>query len=121
MDVLSSQAHVAGYKAYCSRDGDGPSVAMLVTAGWDSAAARVLVPAPGRGLQAIATARRLGAIVSAFDVRPAVKEQVQSLGANFLRWRSKSTAERRAATQGAVARRIARSSRSSPERKDAAS
>jgi len=86
MDVLSSQATVAGYKAVLlAASASGRLFPMLVTAAGTLPAARVLVLGAGvAGLQAIATARRLGAIVSAFDVRPAVKEQVQSLGATFL-------------------------------------
>ena len=86
MDVLSSQATVAGYKAVLlAASATGRLLPMLVTAAGTLPAARVLVLGAGvAGLQAIATARRLGAIVSAFDVRPAVKEQVQSLGATFL-------------------------------------
>ncbi len=86
MDVLSSQATVAGYKAVLlAASATGRFLPMLVTAAGTLPAARVLVLGAGvAGLQAIATARRLGAIVSAFDVRPAVKEQVQSLGAQFL-------------------------------------
>ena len=86
MDVLSSQATVAGYKAVLlAATAAGRLLPMLVTAAGTLRAARVLVLGAGvAGLQAIATARRLGAIVSAFDVRPAVKEQVQSLGATFL-------------------------------------
>ena len=86
MDVLSSQATVAGYKAVLlAASVTGRVLPMLVTAAGTIPAARVLVLGAGvAGLQAIATARRLGAIVSAFDVRPAVKEQVQSLGAAFL-------------------------------------
>jgi proton-translocating NAD(P)+ transhydrogenase subunit alpha len=86
MDVLSSQATVAGYKAVLlAASATGRLLPMLVTAAGTLPAARVLVLGAGvAGLQAIATARRLGAIVSAFDVRPAVKEQVQSLGAIFL-------------------------------------
>ncbi len=86
MDVLSSQATVAGYKAVLlAASATGRVFPMLVTAAGTLPAARVLVLGAGvAGLQAIATARRLGAIVSAFDVRPAVKEQVQSLGAAFL-------------------------------------
>jgi NAD(P) transhydrogenase subunit alpha len=86
MDALSSQATVAGYKAVLIAASAAPRfLPMLVTAAGTLAPARVLVLGAGvAGLQAIATARRLGAIVSAFDVRPAVKEQVQSLGAVFL-------------------------------------
>src|SRR6267378_1797938 len=86
MDVLSSQATVAGYKAVLVAAGAAPKFfPMLVTAAGTLPPARVLVLGAGvAGLQAIATARRLGAVVSAFDVRAAVKEQVQSLGAKFL-------------------------------------
>src|SRR5881394_3706693 len=86
MDVLSSQATVAGYKAVLlAATASGRLFPMLVTAAGTLPAARVLILGAGvAGLQAIATARRLGAIVSAFDVRPVVKEQVESLGAKFL-------------------------------------
>ena len=86
MDVLSSQATVAGYKAALLAADTAPRFfPMLVTAAGTLPPARVLVLGAGvAGLQAIATARRLGAIVSGFDVRPAVKEQVESLGAKFL-------------------------------------
>ncbi|PYP49427.1 MAG: Re/Si-specific NAD(P)(+) transhydrogenase subunit alpha [Gemmatimonadetes bacterium] len=86
MDVLSSQATVAGYKAVLiAATTAGRLFPMLVTAAGTLSPARVLVLGAGvAGLQAIATARRLGAVVSAFDVRPAVKEQVESLGAKFL-------------------------------------
>jgi NAD(P) transhydrogenase subunit alpha len=86
MDALSSQATVAGYKAVLlAASVTGRFLPMLVTAAGTLPAARVLVLGAGvAGLQAIATARRLGAIVSAFDVRPVAKEQVQSLGAQFL-------------------------------------
>ena len=83
MDVLSSQATVAGYKAVLLAAATAPKLfPMLVTAAGTLSPARVLILGAGvAGLQAIATARRLGAVVSAFDVRPAVKEQVESLGA----------------------------------------
>ena len=86
MDVLSSQATVAGYKAVLlAAAATGRFFPMLVTAAGTLPPARVLVLGAGvAGLQAIATARRLGAVVSAFDVRAAVKEQVESLGAKFL-------------------------------------
>ena len=86
MDALSSQANVAGYKALLIAADRVPRLfPMLMTAAGTIAPARVLVMGAGvAGLQAIATARRLGAVVSAFDVRPAVKEQVESLGARFL-------------------------------------
>src|SRR6267378_1852394 len=95
MDVLSSQATVAGYKAVLLAAQTAPRFfPMLVTAAGTLPPARVLVLGAGvAGLQAIATARRLGAIVSGFDVRPAVKEQVESLGAKFLAMAGQVTAE----------------------------
>jgi NAD(P) transhydrogenase subunit alpha len=86
MDALSSQATVAGYKAVLlAAAASGRFFPMLVTAAGTLPPARALVLGAGvAGLQAIATARRLGAVVSAFDVRPVVKEQVASLGATFL-------------------------------------
>src|SRR5262245_5870437 len=86
MDALSSQATVSGYKAVLLAAERLPRFfPMLTTAAGTIAPARVLVLGAGvAGLQAIATARRLGAVVSGFDVRPAVREQVQSLGATFL-------------------------------------
>jgi NAD(P) transhydrogenase subunit alpha len=86
MDVLSSQANLAGYKAALeAADAFGRALPMMMTAAGTIKAARVLVMGAGvAGLQAIATARRLGAIVSATDVRIAAKEQVESLGANFI-------------------------------------
>src|SRR5207247_4393379 len=86
MDALSSQATVAGYKAVLLAAERLPKFfPMLMTAAGTVAPAKVLVVGAGvAGLQAIATARRLGAVVSAFDVRPVVKEQVESLGARFL-------------------------------------
>jgi NAD(P) transhydrogenase subunit alpha len=86
MDVLSSQANLAGYKAVIDAAARlGRAMPMMMTAAGTIAPARVLVMGAGvAGLQAIATARRLGAIVSATDVRPATKEQVESLGATFV-------------------------------------
>ncbi len=86
MDALSSQATVAGYKAVLIAAGSiGKFFPMLTTAAGTIRPAKVIVLGAGvAGLQAIATARRLGAVVSAYDVRPAVKEQVESLGAAFL-------------------------------------
>jgi H+-translocating NAD(P) transhydrogenase subunit alpha len=86
MDALSSQATVAGYKAVLlAASALGKFFPMLTTAAGTIAPGRVLVLGAGvAGLQAIATARRLGAVVSAYDVRPVVKEQVESLGAAFL-------------------------------------
>ena len=86
MDALSSQATVSGYKAVLITADRAPKMfPLLMTAAGTIAPAKVLVLGAGvAGLQAIATARRLGAVVSSFDVRPAVKEQVESLGATFL-------------------------------------
>ena len=86
MDALSSQASAAGYKAVLMAAGRlGKFFPMMMTAAGTIPPARVLVMGAGvAGLQAIATARRLGAVVSAYDVRPAVKEEVQSLGATFV-------------------------------------
>ena len=86
MDVLSSQANIAGYKAVIlAADYYKKFMPMLMTAAGTVKAARVMVLGAGvAGLQAIATAKRLGAIVEASDVRPAVKEQIESLGAKFI-------------------------------------
>ncbi len=86
MDVLSSQANLAGYRAVLLAATELPRMfPMLMTAAGTIVPARVLVVGVGvAGLQAIATARRLGAVVSAYDIRPAVKEQVESLGARFV-------------------------------------
>ncbi|HEY1638730.1 MAG TPA: Re/Si-specific NAD(P)(+) transhydrogenase subunit alpha, partial [Rhizomicrobium sp.] len=86
MDVLSSQANLAGYKAVIDAAATfGRAFPMMMTAAGTIAPARAFIMGVGvAGLQAIATARRLGAIVSATDVRPATKEQVQSLGASFV-------------------------------------
>lgn len=86
MDVLSSQANLAGYRAVIeAAEAFGRAFPMMMTAAGTVPAAKVFVMGVGvAGLQAIATARRLGAIVTATDVRPAVKEQVESLGAKFI-------------------------------------
>ncbi|MBN9594979.1 MAG: Re/Si-specific NAD(P)(+) transhydrogenase subunit alpha [Afipia sp.] len=86
MDVLSSQANLAGYRAVIeSAEAFGRAFPMMMTAAGTVPAAKVFVMGVGvAGLQAIATARRLGAVVTATDVRPATKEQVESLGAKFL-------------------------------------
>jgi NAD(P) transhydrogenase subunit alpha len=86
MDVLSSQANLAGYRAVIDAAAEyGRAFPMLMTAAGTVPAAKVFVMGVGvAGLQAIATARRLGAVVTATDVRPAAKEQVQSLGAKFI-------------------------------------
>src|SRR6267143_5079159 len=86
MDVLSSMANIAGYKGVLlGANALGKFFPMLMTAAGTILPAKVLVLGAGvEGLQAIATARRLGALVAAFDVRPVVKEQVESLGARFV-------------------------------------
>lgn len=86
MDVLSSQSNLAGYRAVIEAAAlFGRAMPMMMTAAGTVAPARVMVMGAGvAGLQAIATARRLGAVVSATDVRPATKEQVESLGASFV-------------------------------------
>ena len=86
MDVLSSQANLAGYRAVIDAAGEyGRAMPMMMTAAGTVPAARVFIMGVGvAGLQAIATARRMGAIVTATDVRPATKEQVESLGAKFI-------------------------------------
>jgi NAD(P) transhydrogenase subunit alpha len=106
MDVLSSQATVAGYKAVLLGAAQLTRLLpMLTTAAGTLAPSRVFVLGAGvAGLQAIATARRLGAIVSAFDVRPAVREQVQSLGATFIEAEAVSSAAEGA---GGYARELA--------------
>ena len=119
MDALSSQATVAGYKAVLiAADRVQKMFPLLMTAAGTIAPARVLVMGAGvAGLQAIATARRLGAVVSAFDVRPAVKEQVESLGAKFLDlgvhgeeteggYAKELTPEQQAAQQAALEERV---------------
>ena len=86
MDALSAMATIAGYKSVLLAANAAPRMfPMLMTAAGTLAAARVFIVGAGvAGLQAIATARRLGAKVEAYDVRPAVKEQVQSLGGKFV-------------------------------------
>jgi H+-translocating NAD(P) transhydrogenase subunit alpha len=86
MDVLSSQANLAGYRAVIDAAAEfGRALPMMMTAAGTVPATRVFVMGAGvAGLQAIATARRLGAVVTATDVRPAAKEQVESLGAKFV-------------------------------------
>ncbi|HUG64567.1 MAG TPA: Re/Si-specific NAD(P)(+) transhydrogenase subunit alpha [Gaiellaceae bacterium] len=119
MDALSSQATVAGYKAVLLAANRVPRLfPMLMTAAGTIAPVRALVIGAGvAGLQAIATARRLGALVSAFDVRPAVAEQVESLGASFLDlgvraeetaggYATELTPEQRAQQQAALDERI---------------
>ncbi|WP_437870936.1 Re/Si-specific NAD(P)(+) transhydrogenase subunit alpha [Methylorubrum extorquens] len=86
MDVLSSQANLAGYRAVVDGAAEyGRSLPMMMTAAGTVPAARIFIMGVGvAGLQAIATARRMGAVVTATDVRPATKEQVESLGAKFV-------------------------------------
>ena len=86
MDVLSSQANLAGYRAVIDGAAEyGRALPMMMTAAGTVPAAKIFIMGVGvAGLQAIATARRMGAIVTATDVRPATKEQVESLGAKFL-------------------------------------
>ncbi|HMW20820.1 MAG TPA: Re/Si-specific NAD(P)(+) transhydrogenase subunit alpha [Nitrosomonas sp.] len=109
MDVLSSQANIGGYKAVIiAADTYQKFFPMLMTAAGTVKAARVLVLGAGvAGLQAIATAKRLGAVIEAFDVRPAVKEQVESLGAKFvevpLTDEEKAKAKAKAETAGGYA------------------
>lgn len=100
LDVLSSQANVAGYKAVLLALEHYPRfMPMLMTAAGTVKAARVLVLGAGvAGLQAIATAKRLGAVVEASDVRPAVREQIESLGAKFLDVPYETDEERECAT-----------------------
>lgn len=99
LDVLSSQANIAGYKAVLVATHHYPRfMPMLMTAAGTVKAARVLILGAGvAGLQAIATAKRLGAVVEASDVRPAVKEQIESLGAKFLDVPFETDMEREAA------------------------
>ncbi|AJY14532.1 Re/Si-specific NAD(P)(+) transhydrogenase subunit alpha [Burkholderia dolosa] len=99
LDVLSSQANIAGYKAVLVAASLYPRfLPMLMTAAGTVKAARVLVLGAGvAGLQAIATAKRLGAVIEASDVRPAVKEQIESLGAKFLDVPFETDEEREAA------------------------
>jgi NAD(P) transhydrogenase subunit alpha len=108
MDVLSSQANVAGYKAVIvAADTYDRYMPMLMTAAGTVKAARVLILGAGvAGLQAIATARRLGAVVEAFDVRPAVKEQVESLGAKFVEVPVSDEEKKAAETAGGYAREM---------------
>jgi NAD(P) transhydrogenase subunit alpha len=119
MDALSSQSTVAGYKAVVAAADRLPRLfPLLMTAAGTVAPAKVLVLGAGvAGLQAIATARRLGAVVSGFDVRPVVREQVESLGAAFLDlgvqgteteggYAAELTAEEQARQQAALEERI---------------
>ena len=95
LDALSSQANVAGYKAVLvAANALGKMFPMMITAAGTISSSKVLVIGAGvAGLQAIATAKRLGSLVEAFDTRPAVKEQVESLGGKFISLEIKSSAE----------------------------
>jgi NAD(P) transhydrogenase subunit alpha len=106
MDVLSSQSNLAGYRAVLEASTEfSRAFPMMMTAAGTIPPARVFVMGAGvAGLQAIATARRLGAIVSATDVRPAAKEQVQSLGASFVMVESDET--KQAETSGGYAKEM---------------
>lgn len=108
MDVLSSQANIAGYKAVLIAAYEyGRFMPMLMTAAGTVKAARVLVLGAGvAGLQAIATAKRLGAVIEAFDVRPAVKEQVESLGAKFIEVELSEDERKAQETAGGYAREM---------------
>jgi len=105
MDVLSSQANIGGYKAVIlAADTYQRFFPMLMTAAGTVKAAHVLVLGAGvAGLQAIATAKRLGCVIEAFDVRPAVKEQVASLGAKFVEVPLSEEEKKRAETAGGYA------------------
>ncbi|GAB1720430.1 MAG: NAD(P)(+) transhydrogenase (AB-specific) [Nitrosospira sp.] len=108
MDVLSSQANIAGYKAVLlAANIYQKFFPMLMTAAGTVKAARVLVLGAGvAGLQAIATAKRLGAVIEAFDVRPAAKEQVESLGAKFVEVPLSEEEKAQAETAGGYAREM---------------
>ncbi|MGE5506811.1 MAG: Re/Si-specific NAD(P)(+) transhydrogenase subunit alpha [Actinomycetota bacterium] len=106
MDILSSQANLAGYKAVLDAVHEfGRAVPMMMTAAGTVAPARFLILGAGvAGLQAIATAKRLGGVVYAFDVRPAVKEQVESLGGKFVEVDPEATKD--AETKGGYAKEM---------------
>ena len=106
MDILSSQANLAGYRAVLEAAAEyGRAFPMMMTAAGTVAPARVFIMGVGvAGLQAIATARRLGAVVSATDVRPATKEQVESLGAKFVMVEDEET--KAAETSGGYAKEM---------------
>ncbi|ERN42385.1 NAD/NADP transhydrogenase alpha subunit [Rubidibacter lacunae KORDI 51-2] len=114
MDALSSQAGVAGYQAVLLAAAALPKFfPMLTTAAGTIRPAKVFVIGAGvAGLQAIATARRLGAVVEAFDIRPAVKEEVQSLGATFVEVKL----EEETATTGGYAREVSENSKQRSQR-----
>jgi len=106
MDVLSSQSNLAGYKSVLDAAAEyGRAFPMMMTAAGTVAPARVMIMGVGvAGLQAIATAKRLGAIVSATDVRPSTKEQVESLGGKFVMVEDEETAD--AETSGGYAKEM---------------
>jgi len=106
MDVLSSQSNLAGYKAVLDAAGEfGRAFPMMMTAAGTIAPAKVMIMGVGvAGLQAIATAKRLGAVVSATDVRPSTKEQVESLGGTFVMVEDEETAA--AETSGGYAKEM---------------
>ena len=108
MDVLSSQANIAGYKAVLiAANVYQKFLPMLMTAAGTVKAARILVLGAGvAGLQAIATAKRLGAVIEAFDVRPVAKEQVESLGAKFVEVPLSDEEKEQAETAGGYAREM---------------
>ncbi len=108
MDVLSSQANLAGYRAVIDASAEfGRALPMMMTAAGTVPAAKIFIMGVGvAGLQAIATARRMGAIVTATDVRPATKEQVESLGAKFLAVEDEEF--RQAQTAGGYAKEMSR-------------
>ncbi len=108
MDVLSSQANIGGYKAVLvAANVYQKFFPMLMTAAGTVKAARVLVLGAGvAGLQAIATAKRLGAVIEAFDVRPVAKEQVESLGAKFVEVPLSDEEKTQAETAGGYAREM---------------
>ena len=108
MDVLSSQANIGGYKAVMiAATTYQKFMPMLMTAAGTVKAARVLILGAGvAGLQAVATAKRLGAVVEVFDVRPAVKEQVESLGAKFVEVPLSEQEKKEAETAGGYAKEM---------------
>jgi NAD(P) transhydrogenase subunit alpha len=112
MDALSSMSSIAGYKAVLlGANALGKYLPMMMTAAGTIAPAKVLVVGAGvAGLQAIATARRLGAVVEAFDVRPVVKEQVESLGAKFVDI-PLAEEDRNAETKGGYAKELSEASK----------
>jgi NAD(P) transhydrogenase subunit alpha len=111
MDALSAFGTIAGYTAVLrGATALGKFFPMLTTAAGTIPPARVFVLGAGvAGLQAIATARRLGAVVEAFDIRPAVKEQVQSLGAKFVEWEHEEGAASDVETEGGYAKEVSES------------